>query len=271
MKKCIAIFLLLSVCIITQAQHFSGSTPGDAYIRSLLRIAPDEKCEFMKWELALHNNTFDLTVLYGESRPNTNGFKAPVKKQYSGKITRHEDVYELQSESFSTAMRLAEVDQNILHLLNAEKKLVIGNGGFGYVLNRIEKPAANSTRYKTGQTLTAGRFVGRTPCQELAAQIREPATPECIKIKWSLVLKKDNTYAITGFAFKRDKPHTGKWRITKGIPVNPDASVLQLDVADGKTFYFLVGDNNVLFFLDQQKNLMVGNYDFSYTLNREDK
>lgn len=29
------------------------------------------------------------------------------------------------------------------------------------------------------------------------------------------------------------------------------------------------GDDNVLFFLDKDRNLLVGNSDFSYTLNRK--
>jgi len=33
-------------------------------------------------------------------------------------------------------------------------------------------------------------------------------------------------------------------------------------------FYLLKGDDNVLFVLDENKELRVGNIDFSYTLNR---
>ncbi|HMH33129.1 MAG TPA: hypothetical protein VK543_08875 [Puia sp.] len=36
----------------------------------------------------------------------------------------------------------------------------------------------------------------------------------------------------------------------------------------GAYFYFLKGDENVLFVLDEKKQLRVGNEDFSYTLNR---
>jgi hypothetical protein len=42
-----------------------------------------------------------------------------------------------------------------------------------------------------------------------------------------------------------------------------------LEESDGKPALFLQkGDDNVLYFLDPEKKLMTGNYDFSYALNR---
>jgi hypothetical protein len=38
--------------------------------------------------------------------------------------------------------------------------------------------------------------------------------------------------------------------------------------SNGTALYLLKGDNNVLFFLDQKEQLLVGNLYFSYTLNR---
>lgn len=122
-----------------------------------------------------------------------------------------------------------------------------------------------------------GVFDGRTPCQELAAQIREKTTPECIKIKWRLTLYEDSpgsgsgSYELLGFVFKRDSPGTGRWQSMRGTSSNPEAIVYQLHLAGRPPLYLLKGDENVLFFLDQDKNLMVGNRDFSYTLNRISK
>lgn len=122
-----------------------------------------------------------------------------------------------------------------------------------------------------------GVFDGRTPCQELAAQIREKTTPECIKIKWRLTLYEDSpgsgsgSYELLGFVFKRDSPGTGRWQSVRGTSSNPEAIVYQLHLAGRPPLYLLKGDENVLFFLDQDKNLMVGNRDFSYTLNRISK
>lgn len=122
-----------------------------------------------------------------------------------------------------------------------------------------------------------GVFDGRTPCQELASQLNEKVTSACIKIKWRLTLYNDaitgkpGGYELLGFIYKKDKPRTGKWSISKGTPANPEAIVYQLDEPGGRTLFLQKGDDHVLFFLDQKKNLLVGNRDFSYTLNRIDK
>lgn len=61
----------------------------------------------------------------------------------------------------------------------------------------------------------------------------------------------------------------GKWAIVKGTKTNPEAVVYQLDPDKPQgSLSFLKGDENVLFILDKDRNLMVGNADFSYTLNK---
>ncbi|MDQ3683595.1 MAG: hypothetical protein M3352_11090 [Bacteroidota bacterium] len=119
-----------------------------------------------------------------------------------------------------------------------------------------------------------GVFDGRTPCKDLAKQLKEKLTTECIKIKWRLILYKDSitgnpdTYELLGFVHKKDNPRIGKWHIIKGTRLNSEAIVYQLDQAGKETLFLQKVDDNILFFLDQEKNLMVGNKDFSYTLNR---
>jgi hypothetical protein len=123
--------------------------------------------------------------------------------------------------------------------------------------------------------VVAGIFDGRTPCQELASRLDEEATKSCIKIKWRLILFKDSVsgnpagYEMTGFVYKRQNPRRGEWKILKGVPSNPNAVVVELAEKDRPSLYLLKADENVFFFLDENKNLMVGNRDFSYTLNRK--
>ena len=116
-----------------------------------------------------------------------------------------------------------------------------------------------------------GVFEGRPPCQEIARQVDSPATAECTKVKWRLtfyqdsITKQPSNYQLLG----RFLPAEGKWKIIRGIKSNPDAEVYQLELAKtGTYFYFLKGDENVLFVLDENKEFRVGNEDFSYTLNR---
>lgn len=120
-----------------------------------------------------------------------------------------------------------------------------------------------------------GTFDGRTPCQELAKQMHQTTIPECIKIKWRLKLYKDSlktntgTFELEGFVFRTKDILKGKWNIIIGTNADPHAIVYQLSYQQGESLFIQKGDDNVLFFLDQQKNLMVGNRDFSYTLNRK--
>ena len=118
-----------------------------------------------------------------------------------------------------------------------------------------------------------GVFEGRSPCTEIASQLNVTKGPECIKMKWRLILYKDahthqpTTYTLYG-TFSSE-PRTGKWTITRGMSDNPGAIVYQLHLdKPHKPFYLLKGDDNVLFILDEKKNFRVGNADFSYTLNR---
>ena len=121
-----------------------------------------------------------------------------------------------------------------------------------------------------GQSLY-GIFEGRPPCEEIARQVDSTVTSECPKVKWRLmffrdpVTKKPSMYQVLG----RFLPAQGKWKIIKGIKSNPDAEVFQLELGKpGLYFYFLKGDENVLFVLDENKEFRVGNENFSYTLNR---
>lgn len=124
-----------------------------------------------------------------------------------------------------------------------------------------------------GDTLI-GVFDGRTPCHELARQLDEKVGPECIKIKWRLTLYKNlvtgnsGTYTLQGFIYKRESPRIGKWRILNGTKADPHAIVYQLDDPVGESLFLQRADDNILFFLSPQKELLVGNRDFSYTLNR---
>ncbi|MEO5602301.1 MAG: hypothetical protein ABIR06_15375 [Cyclobacteriaceae bacterium] len=119
-----------------------------------------------------------------------------------------------------------------------------------------------------------GMFDGRTPCQELARFLETPVTSECIKIKWRLFLyvhpdsQQSGTYELLGFVYEKKNPRLGKWHTIKGTKTNPDALVYQLDYEGKKPILLQKGGDNILFFLDDEKNIMVGNRDFSFALNR---
>ena len=116
-----------------------------------------------------------------------------------------------------------------------------------------------------------GVFAGRTACQELITELNLDASPDCIKRKMNIRFYQDpvtgepTTYETKGMGKWSGK---GKWFILRGTPTDPRATVFQVAL-DAKTSLFLLkGDDNVLFILDKNKNFLLGNARFSYTLNR---
>ena len=115
-----------------------------------------------------------------------------------------------------------------------------------------------------------GDFEGRIPCQEIARELNLKAGPACDKRKIALTLFQDSvtlmptTYKIRGMG---EKSGEGKWHIVKGTLNDTKVIFYQLDMGD-KFLFLYKGDENVLFFLDKNKNFLPGNAKFSYTLNR---
>jgi len=184
------------------------------------------------------------------------------------------------------------VDQNLLHLLDRDEQLMIGNAGWSYTFNRtgdfatpsqsISSPTA--ARAKDNAPTAAAplsaaspilaRYEGRSPCREIAREINKTVAADCMKLKWDLTLYQNpvtglpTTYKLKG-TFYRQQIGEGKWTIIKGAKTNPDAVVYQLDSDNAQGPLFLLkADDNIIFFLSKEKNLLVGNGDFSYTLNR---
>lgn len=55
----------------------------------------------------------------------------------------------------------------------------------------------------------------------------------------------------------------------KGPPSNPDALIYRFEPdQSGAPLLFLAGDSNVLFFLGKNFQLLTGDANFSYTMNR---
>ena len=116
-----------------------------------------------------------------------------------------------------------------------------------------------------------GVFAGRTACQEFMKELNLDANPDCIKRKMKIILYQDSatgkptTYETKGMGKWSGK---GNWFILQGTLTDPRATVFQIEL-DAKTSLFLLkGDDNVLFILDKNKNFLIGNAKFSYTLNR---
>jgi hypothetical protein len=61
----------------------------------------------------------------------------------------------------------------------------------------------------------------------------------------------------------------GSWKIVDGIEDDSNAVIYQLSLDDGQPpVSFLLVDENHLYLMDRDMNLLVGNELFSYTLSR---
>ncbi len=286
------IFLTAS-CFATNSKPeiaLIGSTPGDTEIKSMLSISANINIDFIRWNLKLvGKNDFVLDIAYGVSQPNTLDFKdGGRKKTIKGTYTINEnqqqshfkEIYQLKSDDLSAKISLVKLNENLFHVLTSQNQLMVGNGGWSYSLSReapinqnkilISSPISNS---KSLQMV----FDGRTPCQEIAAEHPEiNASSSCFKLKWKLVLNLDSvtylptTCIVRGVVDNQPRDVLGTWSIHKGTATNPTVIIYKIKLAKyTKPILLLVGDENVLFFLDKNSMPFIGNRDFSFALNRK--
>jgi hypothetical protein len=284
---------------------FQGNTPCSAQARPLPQIPFDSDCEQMIWRLVLYQDpqtktptTYQLNSAYGLPKPNTNdlvGGGTPIMMEGTWMITTgtktdpDATVYQINPDDPQTTVSFLKVNENLLHILNSEKTLLVGNGAWSYTLNRMDNQnptqAADPGSFPEPPTrpplppMPAGSsvfgvFDGRTPCHELVIELLKTTSfPGCLKIKMRLTLYQDvatgapSTYLLMGTSTFRE----GNWEIVHGMDGDSEARIIQLHLDDGQPpVSFLSVDENHLFLMDRDMNLLVGNELFSYTLSRVD-
>lgn len=296
-------FLLLTGCFLAAACQGNafpgpepdlvliGSTPGGGAIKSVFRIDQAQPVDFVRWDLGLETSrkAFSLSINFGQGQPNTRGFigggeKRSIKGNYSVVTRGEHSVYNFTSEAFGSNLSLIAISSNVFHVLDASGHLMIGTGGWSYSLARkhpvTEVPA--NVRSFSPRSLLKDRngmpvaFVGRTPCVNLKRADLESGNG-CQKLKWKLTLYRDSvrrmpsTYKLES-TVSRLKPIEGRWAMVNGNHASPGPVLIQLDPDDpGRTISFLVGDDNVIFLLNENQVPAVGNEDFGFTLNRMQK
>jgi hypothetical protein len=270
---------------------FFGTSPCAESVKPRLKIPAGENCDRIKWQLRLfESGKYGLTREWGFHVDNrtylkkgTAGFGGTWKIVKGRNGDPNGAVVQLDADQ-PDSIAFALIDQNILHLLDANNSLAVGDSGASYTLNRLAMALglpAGSNGSSTDTDVTAEtNFSGRTPCIELAREIKHPVPADCAKLKWSIDLHRDpqtlapTTYRLRGTLYRNEPRGTetireGKWKVTKGTKTDPNAVVYQLDAFefDGPIF-LLRADPNVLFFLAKDGSLLVGDSDFSYTLNK---
>lgn len=260
-------------------------------MKSLLGIGSDTLVDFIRWDLTLQSTNadrkiFTLDINFGEGQPNTSGFKGGGEKRSlhgeyhisaGDKTTINGTIYRLTSDQLPSGISLVRLDDNLLHFLTPQYHLMVGNGGWSYTLSRQE-PVNNQPPILPVLTAipddTARQVIydGRTPCLPFAEDYQLTVPSGCFKLKWRLILNRDSvTFAPTDYVIyrtdHRQSEITGTW--TSIRKSKDDTLIYQLDPDKAESsISFLVGDENVLFFLDKEQRLYVGDENFSFTLNK---
>ncbi len=268
------IILLLSLlsgltsCADAKEKMYTGSTPADKEVRSFIGIATTDSIDFIRWKLTLHDGQYKLYCHFGISKPNTNGFmEGGTVKELSGRLDLQGHVYTLWNAD--KQINMYELNENLLHFMDAGKQLLVGNGGWSYTLNSMmpvttEKIFLHAALKEFPDSIL---FQGRTPC-DVPGVVPEGKT--CYKLKWYIVLYTNPgnhyTYKLFGTPYRIEGGRTGTWLPVKG---KGDRVLYQLNDDRGNGFLWLVKvDEEILLFTDKGGNLLTGNEDFSYTLNR---
>jgi hypothetical protein len=139
---------------------FTGTTPCSNIIRPLHNIAKEPDCQLndchcimVEWKLILYSDavsgkpaTYKLTGINRFSVKETNMYSEPgTKSERSGnwRITKGTKtnpdavVYELNADSPGITVRFIRLSDNLLHILDADDRLLVGNEFFSYTLNRV--------------------------------------------------------------------------------------------------------------------------------------
>jgi len=282
---------------------FEGITPCSKETRPLSQIPQGTDCEEMIWHFVLFQNpssgeptTFELTSSYGLSQPNSTGLikggtEIKMKGMWEIITGKNFEVYRLNPDTPDDAepVSFARIGNDVLHVLNKDGALMVGHASWSYTINRTDnrphEPITNagSVPVPDGTLVVPtarpnisvlGVFEGRTPCHDLVFDFTgTPRYANCLKVKWRLTLYQDAAGEPAGYLFRgTSSVRQGTWTIIKGTGQDPDATIYQLRNDDHKgEISFLKPDENHLFLLDENLDLLVGDALFSYTLSRVEK
>jgi hypothetical protein len=265
------LFVLMFPCLI-QAQTFVGSTPAHLTIREFLHLSTTDSIDFIRWKLEIGGGKYNLHCSYGLAKAGTPGFSNEQSVAFSGKLTTRQHYYLLEQEGRSISIQ--EVNKNVLHFLDQNNHMLIGNGGYSYALNNTNPVASHAVNIQTDQTVDKGPLVyeGRTPCSELPQILGLKKSEACNKMKWYFLLYTDSItnkpsyFLMAGIGYRKETMAKGNWQMVTDQNGNISYQLYFNKWAHPLTL--LKGDDNILFFTDNHGRLLVGNEDFSYTLNR---
>lgn len=273
-----------------QAVRFVATTPCDSIAAGLLSLEPGP-CEMMHWTVDLDAggkaDSFRIELQYGMSKPGTHGFSTKRDLKWAGHYSLEGGRLTLNPVDGSPRLQMLQPDANHLHLLDGAGKMMKGNAGFPYTMNRTAPAGLPAMAFhKIAAPFPAGiptpaMYEGRTPCPYLNTFFARPDSAQCQLVKWRLVFYPAENSGSSGrvklFHIRvgnENTPHDGwgTWYSYRGWAGDPGKPVIQLtidgmDPARRLTLVFM--DENNLYFLNDHNILLTGDDYSSYTLSRE--
>jgi hypothetical protein len=132
---------------------FTGTTPCGQFIRPLHNVSREGDCALVQWRLTLHLDpvslkpaTYKLSSINRFIVEGTNTYSEPgTKIETEGKWTivhgtktnPNVIVYRLESDKPEKSIGFLKLSDSLIHLLDSDGKLMIGNDSFSYTLSRI--------------------------------------------------------------------------------------------------------------------------------------
>ena len=190
--------------------------------------------------------------------------------RFEGTIKKVKNKYQLLNGSRSISF--IALNSNILHFLEGNSKLMVGNAGWSYSLNN-DKPAISSEfSFEPASAVFTDSLVfqGRTPCKIPGL---EKAGTTCYKLKWDIVMypgaenSSFGEFRLYGTKWRAQEPMQGYWKIIKGKEERILYSFFEKN--NVHLFTLLRAGDDIVYFTDDDGNPLVGNEDFSYSLNRK--
>src|SRR5688500_17550259 len=96
--KIVSVFFALSVISAragAQETVYHGSTPSHTDVRDFLHIPLKDSIDFIRWNLVLNSNHYDLKCEFGISMGGTNGFIDRKEVGLSGRMEQEGNLYKL--------------------------------------------------------------------------------------------------------------------------------------------------------------------------------
>jgi len=258
--------------VIASAGDYTGSTPADAeVVRTFLGIRLTDSVDFIRWKLHFNSTDFELRCNYGIGKPNTNGFYDGGRTvDLKGKVNMAAQFLALQFQN--KTLYLAQLNNDLLQVSDNKKKFLVGTGGWSYTLNTVLPQHSRKVNFKAKEVTNVKDslvFVGRTPCG--VPGIIEPGRL-CYKLKWKIIFYPvspnfgSGKCRILSTAHRESGGMLGSWRI---VDAKDGALIYEIYDDHDKPYLSLMKlDEHILVFTDRDNKLLVGDQDFSYTMNR---